>query len=110
MAIREGNDNSLPYRTPVTLTSPTVPYTQDEQHYNTLRMVQSIFAEAIEGLYKEFNAFDVLGDGANEAVRDKMMRQVAGNQIAYDILSPLKERLDSALATVDDNFKQRNQR
>lgn len=110
MAIREGNDNSLPYRSPVTPTAASTPYTQDEQDYNTLKFVQNIFAEALDSLYKEFNAFDVLGDGNNEAVRDKMMRQIAGNQIAYDVLSPLKERIDNAIVKADETYKQRNQR
>lgn len=108
MAIREGNDNQLPYRTPVTPAAATTPFTKDEQEYDTLQIVRKIFGEAIDGLYKEFNAFDVLSDGTDQEVRDKMMRQIAGNQIAYDILSPLKERMDNAIIKVDENYKQRN--
>lgn len=110
MSIREGNDNSLPYRSPVTPTAAATPYTRDEQDYNTLKFVQGLFADALEGLYREFNAFDVLGDGSDMVVRDKMMRQIAGNRTAYDILSPLKERIDNAIATADNNFNQRNRK
>ncbi len=110
MSIREGNDNSLPYRSPVTPAAADIPYTQDEQDYNTLKFVQNILAETIDGLYKEFNAFDVLSDGTDTEKRDKMMRQIAGNQIAYDILSPVKERIDNAITTADSNFNQRNRK
>lgn len=108
MSVREGNSNQLPYRSPVTTAPAQTPFTQDEAQYNTLVMVRNIFGEAIDGLYKEFNAFDVLSDGTDQEKIDKMMRQIAGNQIAYDILSPLKERLDNAITTADDNYKQRN--
>lgn len=108
MPRREGSDSSLPYRSPVTPAPAATPYSQDEAQYNTLQIVQKIFGEAIDGLYKEFNAFDVLGDGTNQEVMDKMMRQIAGNQVAYDILAPLKERIDNAIKTADDNYKQRN--
>ncbi|MGI9028152.1 MAG: hypothetical protein ACR2FM_04940 [Candidatus Saccharimonadales bacterium] len=110
MAIREGNDNSLPYRSPVTPAAAATPYLQDEQDYNTLKFVRDILEEAIDGLYKEFNAFDVLRDGTDTEIQDKMVRQIAGNQVAYDILSPLKERIDNAIATADSNFNQRNRK
>jgi hypothetical protein len=106
MAFREQDD--LPYRSPITANQQKPEFTKDEANYDTLVMVVKIFNEAIEGLYKEFNAFDVLKAGTDQEVIEEMMRKIAGNQVAYDILSPLKERLDSAILTADQNHVRRN--
>lgn len=106
MAFREQDD--LPYRSPITTAQTKPEFTKDEANYDTLVMVRSIFEEAITGLYKEFNAFDVLSDGTDTEKLDKMMRQIAGNQIAFDILVPLKDRLDSAILSADQNHLRRN--
>lgn len=109
MAIREGNDNGLPYRSPVTGTGKAyVPVSTDEEKYDTLKAVESLFASAIEGLYKEFNAFDVLKDGTTPETIDKMMRQIAGNQIAYDICAPLLEAVQTAIRGADNRHIERN--
>ena len=106
--IRGGNDNELPYRSPVTAAAPAPQYSSDEADYNTLKNVRVLFADTINNLSKDFNAFDVLSEGTNQAKIETMMRNIAGKQIAYDILAPLLERLDSALMRADNNAKQRN--
>lgn len=108
MPIREGNDASMPYRSPVTPAPASIPYSQDEQDYRTLTAIQQLLDESVTSLYKEFNAFDVLSDGTDEEKRDKLMRQIAGNQIAFDILTPLLERVNNAINKADNNYKQRN--
>lgn len=108
MPAREGQ-NDLPYHSPVTSSQAPVKTTRDEGDERTIVSMFNIIDEATTGLYKEFNAFTVLSDGTDEEVRDKMMRQIAGNQIAYDILSPVLERLRGVLAEVDENFKRRQQ-
>lgn len=102
MAVRE--QDTLTYRTPATAAPAVAQTSADQDNYDTLRMIGGIFADAINGLYKEFNAFDILSDGTDEEKRDKLMRQIAGNQIAYDILAPLLERINSAVQTVNDRF------
>lgn len=65
-------------------------------------------ASALDGLYKEFNAFDVLKDGTTEEVKDKMLRQIAGNQTAYDIIAPLLEAVQTAIHGADNRHIERN--
>lgn len=85
-----------------------MPVTTNEQNYDTLKAVRSLMASALDGLYKEFNAFDVLGDGTDEAIKDKMVRKIAGNQTAYDIIAPLLDAVDTAIQGADNNFLERN--
>lgn len=65
-------------------------------------------SSALDGLYKEFNAFDVLKDGTTEEVKDKMMRQIAGNQVAYDIIAPLLDAVTTAIHGADNRHIERN--
>lgn len=81
--------------------------TPDEINYDTLRSVGKILQAAVDGLYKDFNAFSLLeGTDTTRAARD-LYRQVAGKQVAYDILAPVLESVISAITVVDDNYKQR---
>lgn len=79
----------------------------NEKNYDTLREVKKLIDDALMGLYNDFNAFDVLSDGSDIDVRDKMMRQIAGNQIAYDILAPMKEAIDGAVTKIDNFYKEK---
>lgn len=96
------------YRTALTPQGSSVPVSTDEQDYNTLKAVKKILDDGIDGLSKDFNLFDVLSEGTDEAKKDHMMRLIAGKQIAFDLLAPLQERIASAMANADDNFKTRN--
>lgn len=95
------------YRTPVTdaMQSASEHVTQNEQNYDALKSNQQDLNNAIEGLYKDFNSFDVLSEGTDQAKKEQMMRQIAGKQIAYDILVPLRERMNSAIAVIDMKYK-----
>lgn len=108
MGARDTED--MGYRTALTPKGSIVPVTSDEQDYTTLKAIRELLQESVDGLSKDFNLFDVLSEGTDDAKRDHMMRLIAGKQIAFDILSPLLERVVSAMATADDNYVKRNKK
>ncbi len=108
MPTREGADNDLPYRTPMTAIVSTTPVSsKNEDNYDTLKIVQKLFRDSLDGLYRDFNAFDVLNGKPPSAAAENLLRQIQAKQIAYDLLSPVLEAVDSAIQTVDDKYKQR---
>jgi hypothetical protein len=102
------DDSGFAYRTPVTpIETPGASTTTvNEQNYNTLKVIQNILDDAIAALSKDFNLFDVLSEGTDEAKKDHMMRLIAGKQIAFDTLSPVKQAVDTAIGTVDNKYKE----
>lgn len=105
MPTREQDD--LPYRSPVTARQVPTPTSVDEQDFSTLKIVRGILSEAVNGLYKDFNAFDILKDQTPETAARNLLRQVEAKQIAYDTLSPLLDAVDTAMKNVDNNYKER---
>lgn len=94
-----------PYRTPAIEQQATTPAnSKDAENYNTLRLLQKDLSERVAALGKDFNAFNVLGEGTTEEKKDNMMLQIAGMQIAYDILVPALDAVNSAVALVDNQF------
>lgn len=88
-------DEEVPYRSPVT-TGPADPVsTQDEINYSTLLEVKKDFDDAIVGLSNNFNSFKLASDAPN------LEAQVAGRQVAYDILEPLQRKLQSAIDDIE---------
>lgn len=85
---------------------PTKVVTKDEEDYSTLRAVRNTLAEAIEGLYKDFNAFEVLGTDVTRDAKDKMLRSIESKKMVYDILAPLLETIDGAIQGVDSKYKE----
>lgn len=79
--------------------------TQDEANFDTLKKVQSDFRAAIDSLHKDFNAFDIHKDDTDEVAKNKLLRDIDGRQIAYDILSPLLETLDNTVNGVESKYK-----
>lgn len=105
MPQRERDD--LPYRSPVTATALPQPVTSDEQDYSTLRSVRAVIADALEGLYKDFNAFDVLKRESVETAAIDLLRQVEVNQAVYGVLAPLLEAIDSKLQLIDSKYREK---
>jgi hypothetical protein len=81
--------------------------TTDEENYDTLKSVRNILQEAVQGLYKDFNGFNVLKDTNKKQALENLLFQVEGKQAAYDILAPILESIISAMQTVDNKYKQR---
>lgn len=84
-------DEEIPYRSPAEVKAAPPASVRDENDYSTLEEVERYLAESIEGLSKNFNAFDLSKDGPT------LEAQVAGRQLAYDILMPLHEQIKSAI-------------
>lgn len=92
-------DEEIPFFSPATAPSPDVVAENDEDDYTTLKQVKKILDDGITDLSKDFNAFDLAKDAM------KLEAQVAGRQIAYDILVPLQSMVDSAIIAVEDGRK-----
>lgn len=89
-----GNDEELDYRSPVSSGSGPFISTPDEQNYSTLIEVLKDFDQGLYELAHDFNAFDLSGKEMTLEV------QVAGRQYAYDLLMPLREKIQSAVNDV----------
>ena len=106
MAQREQDD--LPYRSPVTpVAKGAKVWGKDEENQDTLRMVLREFEKGMDGLYKNFNTFEITKDKSSKEAADILMRQILAKQEAFDILMPLFEAVKSAIERVDNKFKQR---
>lgn len=104
---RKHEEEGFEYRSPVTPSLARAGTSTDEGNYDTLKIVQNLFAEGVMGLYKDFNLLAVPMQGGNEQAQQEFMRQVAAKQGAYDILAPLLEQVNSAISKVDEKFKNR---
>lgn len=73
---------------------------QDERDFSTLLQVKAFLDDAIAGLYKDFNAFNVPEDVSDTTAYRSLMRQIAGKKEAYDILVPLQNQIDSVIEEI----------
>lgn len=111
MPTREQDD--LPYRSavPQGIVSSNKGTTTNEQNYDTLKNVLKTLDTRIEGLYKDFNAFDVVGLLQSSELDDaqkKLLVQILAKQQAYDVLIEAREAINSVLITADQKYKQRS--
>jgi hypothetical protein len=74
---------------------------QDEANYDTIKHLHTEFHAAMDSLHNDFNAFDIHKDDTNEDAKDKLLRDIDGRQIAFEILSPLVESLDNAMNAIN---------
>lgn len=102
------DNEGLPYRTGVGAMNPTPqrPVSKDEEDYGTLKSVQATLQAAVDGLYKDFNAFTLLKGATKEEARDHLVAQIEANQIAFAVLSPVLESVNSAINVVDTKHKE----
>jgi hypothetical protein len=89
------------------VTTPTPVSSTNEANYDTLQIVSKLLTDSMNGLYKDFNAFDILKEGDTFAAAGNLLRQVEAKQMAYDILSPALEAVDNAIKLIDQKYKQR---
>lgn len=102
------DQDDIPYRGIVTspASAPAVSST-NEANYDTLQIARKLLQDGIDGLYKDFNAFDILKAEDKEKASANLLRQVEAKQMAFDILSPVLEAVDNAVKLVDEKYKQR---
>ena len=97
---REDQNEAIPYLSPATAPSQDEVANNDEDDYRTLNEIKKILDKAIADLPKDFNAFDLSKDA-----KINLEAQVAGRQVAYDILVPIQGMVDSAINAVEDSRK-----
>lgn len=106
MPLRQPQDN-LPYRVPATASPAADNHTtQDEQDFNTLKKVEVILESCVEGLYKEFNAFNVTTADDPKVAAANLLVEIKSKQFAYEILVPALEMVKNAIKAVDDKYKE----
>lgn len=103
------SSDEAPYRsfTPLTIIPKATSSADDENQFSTLVLARDELATSIEGLYKDFNAFSVLKDTDITIARDNLLRQIEAKQIAYDILVPILDTLDSTILAINEKWKSR---
>lgn len=89
------DNEAIPYRSPAKVTQAQPASDEDENDYRTLVEVKKILDDAMDGLSKNFNAFDLAKNAPDLAV------QVAARQVAYEILVPVQSMVDSAIQAVE---------
>lgn len=100
-------DDGLQYRTPgiaprSAFTDPTT--SEDAANYDTLKSVYKDLKAAMENIDK-WHAFD-LAETGGIAIK----QQILAHQVAYDMVLPAFEAVQTALETVDREFIQSQQR
>lgn len=97
------NDEEIPYRSTADLGSlvEDEKFTQDEDEQSTLRRVHKILADGVAQLDK-WHAFDLT------ETELKLKQQIKAHQLAAGLLEPTLDAVTQALATIDENFRKRN--
>lgn len=104
----EDDRNDLPTRSPAVgpPAEQTVSNT-DERNFNTLLEAQALLEQEIWNLYKDFNAFDVYKDDHDDKAKQKLLRDIDGKQVAYDILMSVKAKLDDTIQKIEQKNEER---
>lgn len=92
-------DEEIPFLSPATAPVQDPVAENDEEEYSTLVKVKEILDEGIINLSKDFNAFDLAKDAIT------LETQIAGRQVAYNILIPIQNMVDSAIIAVKNGRK-----
>lgn len=91
------DNEQIPYLSAMRRTPVVTESVQDEADYSTLLEVKKIIDSYAEGLYKNFNAFDLSKGDA-----DKLFLEVLAHQRAYELIVPLQSMVNAAIETVDE--------
>lgn len=98
-------EDALQYRTPgvAPRSAFTEPETQqDAANYDTLKSVYKDLKAQMENIDK-WHAFDLKGDLTGMSVE----QQILAHQVAYDMVAPAFEAVQTALETIDREFIER---
>jgi hypothetical protein len=94
-------DQDIPYRTPFQTSTPAASVSStDENEYSTLLKQRTDFAEALAEL-RQFDAFDLTGTEL------QVKQQIVAHRIAFDILSPIFESLNSAVNDINAKYREK---
>lgn len=97
------NDEEVPYRGVIGLDSviEDTKFSKDEEEESTLRRVYKILKKSLDEIDK-WHAFDLT------ETELKFKQQVVAHRMADNIVAPAFEEVRQALATIDEKFRQRN--
>lgn len=79
---------------------------RDEEEMSTLQQVHTTLQEAVHGLYKDFNAFKLTENVPKTTAIFDLMKQIESKQMAYDVLAPCLEAVESAMRIVNEKYKE----
>lgn len=85
---------------------PSRAVTQDEENFDTLKAVEAILQNAVEALYKDFNAFEMPDGVPKTTVLFSLMRKIEAKKEAYNILAPIADSVRDAVIAVDNKYKE----
>lgn len=88
----------IPYRAPATAPVDHPDEDQDDQDYSTLVRIQKDLDKSIEEL--KFDLTNVKDDNETD-----LQVEVRARKIAYDIIGPIKQMVDSAITNVEQKRK-----
>lgn len=100
-----GDADALEYRTAgiaPQYTQPASVVSQDEANYDTLKSVYLDMKQRLDDIDK-WHAFDLKKNESDLEIK----QQIYAHQVAYDILAPAFQALETAVATVDNVFLER---
>lgn len=81
--------------------------TRDEEDYHTVIQVRDELRQAVHGLYADFNAFKLTENVPKTTAIFDMIKQIEAKQMAYDILLPCLEAIESAVKIIDEKYKEK---
>lgn len=76
--------------------------TKDEIDYSTLSEVEGYLTEAMGGLYKDFNAFEL-----SDKTSDEVVLEIQARKVAYNLLLPAIQSVQTAIERVKASRKER---
>lgn len=86
--------------------SPVTRVTKDEEQYSTLKSIHIVLKDAVAALYLDFNAFKVTSGVPKTTALYELQRQIDGKQLAYDILAPALQAVESSIQSIDSKYKE----
>lgn len=99
--------DDLEYRSNVPKPGEAKTVTVNEAEYSTLMRVRKMLSDTVDGLSKNFNAFEVLKHEEITTAAVDLLRQVEIKQGVFEILDPLLVEINEAMVVIDAKYKER---
>lgn len=77
---------------------------KDEVDISTLIEVDRKFDNAIFNMFNDFNSFELIKEGSENAIAKNLLYQVRSRQMAFEILKPLSEEIKQAILQVKSKY------
>lgn len=77
---------------------------KDEVDISTLVEVDRKLDNALYNMFKDFNSFDLISEGSENATAKNLLYQVKSRQMAFEIIKPLSEEIKQAIINVKSKY------